>query len=56
MTFQISEKRVPVDMLYTSNEKTPELSRLRRIMRRNMRGCANKEFMSDTVRIFQKEV
>jgi hypothetical protein len=32
MTFQITEKRVPVDVLYTSNETTSELSQLRSIM------------------------
>jgi hypothetical protein len=56
MTFQVTEKRVPVDVLYTSNETTPGLSQLRSIMGRDMRGCATEEFFSDTDRIFQREI
>jgi hypothetical protein len=56
LTFQITEEMVPVDVLYTSNERTPGLSRLRKIMGWNVRRYAKEEFFSDTVRIFQREV
>jgi hypothetical protein len=56
MTFLINERRVPIDVLYISNEMTPGLSQLRTIMGGNVRGCATEEFLSGTVRIFHRDV
>jgi hypothetical protein len=56
LTFQVSEERVAIDVLYVSTERTPAMSQLRKIVGWDVRRYAREEFLGDTIRIFHREV